>query len=173
MSRAAKNRSIRDGLSDWGADHGKVRCFGPLVWASTRRSHALGAAGTGDQPARRSAPWRPAVSLSRVSKPLTGAPSRLGAPQRPRRGLGGVPSCTAGSRAAARGEPRNYPNYSPASAAEARAATPARERPRPRPSVGTAGPSARGGVGGGGVRSPPARQAPVADKPAQPLSPAG
>ena len=41
-----------------------------------------------------------------------------------------------GSQAAAGGEPRNYPNYSLASAAVASAATPSQERPRPRPERG-------------------------------------
>jgi hypothetical protein len=41
-----------------------------------------------------------------------------------------------GPALAAGGEQRNYPNYSPASAAVASAATPSRERPRPRPERG-------------------------------------
>lgn len=73
----------------------------------------------------------------------------------------------AGVPAAAGGEPRNYPNYSPAAAAVASAATPSTDRPRPA-SVGTAAPCAPGG--GGGVGSGPGAAMAISPPPARPAN---
>lgn len=71
-----------------------------------------------------------------------------------------------GSQATAGGEPRNYPNYSLASAAVASAATPSQERPRPGPERGNRRalrPGRR--LRRGEPVRPPASEAVMTDKP--------